>query len=487
MAPTEEPQNQQTNENNTVPPSTPEASSEQAINEPTIAADATPVATVSTTPGAKSSKTGRKKLLFIIALVALVLLLAGGFVFGYYLPNKPENVYKSGLTNTAKGYDKLVNYIEDQQKQKYQGAEANGSFKLTASSVSGEGTFSSQSSGGNSTGKVDLNISGQKFSANFRSIQPNGQSTPDIYLQLTGIKSTLDSYGLNSLDTLDGQWIAIDHTLLDGIANMGKDNPAQDKVSAPTQAQIEDAMKKAGEVNRQYIFTTDPNKAVLQNKKYLGKSTQDGRSVYGYQVGYSKPNLKAYVKALGTALDSSSLNGWAKQVNEGKSISDSMNIPEINKSIDAAKADYTFTMYIDAGTKLIRQLHFTDPSDPTNNYFNVGLQYTGGDEYPFVLELHAKDGKDKGNGKLTLTLNTATNKLSLELKSGGSVGDTPFSFTLNFAVTPTNKDVKVTAPTGAKPIMELLNSFNLGGLLGGSSSSSPIPTTIDDSGLLFNQ
>lgn len=414
-------------------------------------------------------------LLPLVVFVVLVLL-AGGYVFGFYLPNMPANVYKQALNNTADGYDSLVHYGQNQAVQSYKGYKLDGSFKISGGGDAGDGTLSGQSDGKNGMGKLDFDLMGQKFTANARVITASGQTSPDVYLQLTGIKGVLDSYGLNALDSLDGQWLTIDHTLFDSMAGSAAGESAA-KLTVPTAKQAQDMFAKVGTVNRDYLFTTKSDTAVLTNKKYLGKSTQDGRQAYGYEVGYNKAHLKAYVSSLGKALDSSQLNAWAKQVYGGK-LSDVLDLTQMQKDVDNLKGSETFRLYVDAKTKLVSRLEFKDQND--NSTFFITQNYTGGSVYPFSVGI---SGSPESNGTLRFQFDTRTNTYTFDFSMTPGTKATPDSAvtaSAHLSMKPTSDSVKVAAPAGAEPITDLLNKLGLSGVANDSTSNN---TTLDSSGL----
>lgn len=422
--------------------------------------------TASTFNAAGGQNNSKKKWLLLAIIAAILVIVLGlGYTFAFYLPNQPGNVFNQSLNNTAKGYDKLVTYINQVDSKKYKGSTINGSLKLSSEAVSADGTLNTQSYNGNATGTLNLDLAGEKISTNLRAITASGQKIPDVYLQANGVKSILDSLGMTNLDKLDGQWISVDHTLIDSTAKSSKVN-----ANIPSEAQINDAMSKIGTVNHNYLLSTGSN-AVLTNQKYLGKSTQDGRTVYGYTVGYNKTHLISYVQALGTALDKSSLNDWIKQVSGGKSASAVMTAPKV----DQLSSNYTFTLYVDAKTKLPHSVHFPVNKDSSVKYYDLGLNYTGGNSYPFTLKAQANDNGTVTNFTLSFTLHTDTNKIDLGANvdvTSGSGGKTQISGT--FAVTPSNTPVNVSAPAGAKPLNEVMQSFGLNGsdLSGLSDNSS---------------
>ncbi|MFA5003806.1 MAG: hypothetical protein WC498_00840 [Candidatus Saccharimonadales bacterium] len=448
-----------------------EAPSSPVVTESTNTTPAEPVVpSVDDAPktpvvGSVGGSGGSKKRWLMPAVVAAaaVVVLGGGYVFAFYLPNTPSNVYSTSFKKSGEAVDKLVDYTSKQTVMHYKGATFDGTLKVKSSTASFDaslnGAFDS-----NSNGKLELkaDLAGQNVTANLRSIKASGNTSPDIYLQVSGVKSLLDAYGLGGLDN---QWVSIDHTLIDTYASSLKDSTslkadtgALSAGNTPTADQINDAISKVQAVNKQYLFTTDESKAVIVKQKFVAKETQNGRSVDHFKVGYNKDHLQAYVGALKTALDSSKLNDWAKKANGGKSISESMDIASLQNDIKNSKATYSFDLWVDAKTKLISNIEFTSQTDPSSK-FNIGQNYTGGSIYPIVLGLNTKSG----HGNVTFTVNTETNKVTFDLTAATTTGGST-SVTAHFNAAPSNQTVKVTAPTGAKPLTEVLGQLGLPGV-----------------------
>lgn len=418
--------------------------------------------------GGGNGGTGKKRrLLLPIVVVVLVLLLAGGYVFGFYLPNQPQNVFNSSLKNSGAALDKLTSYAQDQSKAKYASASLDGTLKYSSADVSFDadmkGAFDKDSNG---TLQVNADVAGEKFTGNFRSIKASGNTSPDVYFQVTGIKPLLDSAGVSEFDDLDGQWVAVDHTLIDTYASslsQEVDGTSTNATDTPTADQVNDAVQAIENVNRQYIFTSDKDKAVLQYQSFKGKETMDGRSVNHYVAGYSKDHLQSYVSALKTALDGSKLNDWSKQANK-KSLSEVLDVSDLQDSIKNAKSDYTFDVWADTKQKVIHAVQFTDPNNKSD-VFKLTQNYTGGDNYPFSFYVTSKDSGDTTTATLTATVNTSSNKVTVgaDVSDKSSVSGTS-SFKMNLTVVPSKESVKVTAPSGSKPVAEILNELGLGGL-----------------------
>lgn len=408
-------------------------------------------------PPADRSK--RRWVLPAVIAGVFAVLLATGYVFGMYLPNRPSALYAKSLERSGQAIDALVNYTDDYAKKNYKAYNIDGSMHFTSSSGSMDATVKGDfDKDYNGSVAVKVNVMGEKIAADIRSVDVDGSASPDVYVRLSGIKPILDEFGASSMSGLDGQWISFDHTILDTYAaSLAETEVMTNATAAPTDAQIHDAVLKVQQVNKQYIFTADSSKAVFKQSKYVGKESKDDRSVYHYKVGYDKVHLQAYVSALGVALDNSKLNDWVKSANDGKKVSEVMDFKDLESSVKDAKTDYTFDVWVDAETKLVHQIQFADPSD-SHGTFTLAQNYTGGDDYPFAMTMSSMVDGTSENASMKFNINKKTDVGSGELsvKSGSTNG------TFTFTVKPSNDSVKVTAPSGATSVMSLLSQLGLG-------------------------
>ncbi|QQS18572.1 hypothetical protein IPL68_00450 [Candidatus Saccharibacteria bacterium] len=282
-----------------------------------------------------------------------------------YLPNRPESLFSSSLQRSGQAADKLVDYMKTADTSASE--TYNGTVALQSSGVSLDATIKGEGDQENAKLTMDANVAGQKFTADMVMVDAAQSDMPDMYMKVGGVKSMLEEAGGAQLAALDGQWIGIDHTLLDSYLNMQEEQLGTNSSmpTTPTNEQLKDALTKMQAVNKQYLFSGDKDKAVVTYKKYVGKETKNGRDVKHYTAGYDKAHFKAYVEAVAKALDESKLNDWAKQQDGGKKISEMLNVSELTSSIDKMKADDTFDMYVDVKTKLVQSLVFTMKEDKT--------------------------------------------------------------------------------------------------------------------------
>jgi hypothetical protein len=155
----------------------------------------------------------KKKRFILIGLgiTAAILLIVSGVVFGYYLPNKPENVWKKALSNTSLGYDKLVEY--GKQENILKSGKITGDFKYDSGGVVGDGNIEGKYDENDMEFKLDTGALGQRFNINVLTHAADSKSNPDIYIKvngLTGVDKILSSGGQadlgNQFAAFENQW-----------------------------------------------------------------------------------------------------------------------------------------------------------------------------------------------------------------------------------------------------------------------------------------
>jgi hypothetical protein len=400
------------------------------------------------------------KLKYLAIAGGVFLLLGGGAAayFGYYLPNKPENLWGNSLVNMGKGYDKLADYAKNYKSDK--GMKYSGSFKVTGDTAA-DGTF--EGSGDNKNGDFKANISagGLKMNIEVLAIDSN-TANPDIYIKADGIAGiesllgTSDPDLTKALGGINGQWYFIDHSLLDQYEG------ASNSDSQFTKKDLDEIIQAVEGPSKKYVFTDDLRNMAFVIKEKVGKEKQDDRSVYHYKIGVNKANLKAYNNELCDSLDKTKLfkllqNSGGFTGSGCKDTSD----------IDAIKDADTSDVWVDTRTKLIHKVRFSEKGK--ENYFDLIQDYQGGNKAPFAVAFHDKSGNDVFDGKLALTLDLSNNTVVIDgdMKSTGS---TKIDGTLKFTFAPNDGPIKVEKPANAKNLMQLLNDLGIPSDLMGSES-----------------
>ncbi len=340
----------------------------------------------------------KKTYLLIGAVVSLVLALGAGFVFAYYLPNRPQNVYKTGLNHSGRAITTLVSKATEQK--------ALDSFKKTEINATADASFNGGSYSGTfnvklDTTKADGNASftaketgslDKVFTAKFKAALDSGAQYPNAYFQLSGFKSFgLDSYWPAVAD-FDGKWIAVEAAYLKSIG-VPPTTAQQTAQKQFTTADFTELAKTTADVTSEYVLTANPTRAVFVNKKFVAKESVDGISAYHYQVGLNKDHLKNYCTVMVDRLLAT--NAYKKlpwvDTNNLEAEKTSMKTDCEDSTKDIKESD-TFDMWVDAKYKLIYKFRITDPNN-AEAYTDIGQHYSGTNEVSLFVNYH--DGKSK--------------------------------------------------------------------------------------------
>lgn len=421
-----------------------------------------------------SGKRISKRLLIPIVAASAFLVLIGAaaaFYFGYYM--NPSVIYSQSLGDTGKGYDRIVNYADQESKLKIKGYTGSGSYDYQTSGTTVDGKIAFKGSGDNSDLAFDVGTQGVRVNTDIRTIQ-SGAATPDVYVKLSGIKGLGTALGTPDLDPelakLDGNWIFIDHTIIDSLDSQAGQSSGSS--SSPTRDQVLDEARAFGQVNKEYLFSTAKDKAVTKVVKNVGKETVDGHKTYHYVISLQKDNVKKYILAQRDALKSSKLDAWLKKNGYESSIMSSLQ--DAANSADSIKSSDTYDIWMDTSHRVVYKVRIKDTStdNPANNYVDLGLNYKGGDDYPFFIAAKSDDGSGLvTNYSFVIDINTKTNKtaFTFSVKDSGSDSD---SLSANFGFQPSLSSVDISKPSGAIPITQVLNDLGLGGALGNGGASS---------------
>lgn len=293
------------------------------ISEPTGNPPAPDSPTVPAPPAPKSS--GKKlfgKLSVLPTVVIAAAVLAGGTAAGYYgiiLPNKPENVLKTAITNTL-----------EQKKAKFDGKFVYESTDPEAEVKAVNLTFSGQSDIEKNAYQSNFEVaaSGAKLPLEIRRLDKNfyfkigdlSSIKSVVELAAPGYGSIVDTVG----EKIANQWFEFDETLL---KQAGADCALNISL-APTQEDIELIQKRYSEVP----FTTI---------KSTSDDTVNGRSAIKYDMELDDNKGAEFVKSLDEL-------SFVKKIKECQGESTPLDTSEL------ADDDITpITLWVDKGSKTI--------------------------------------------------------------------------------------------------------------------------------------
>lgn len=356
----------------------------------------------------------------------------------------------------------MIDYVDQQSKQTNRSYVGAGTYKIDSPSFATDGKIGYKGNAVEGELTLDVGLGTTRVAAEMRTVKSTGE-TPDLYIKATGLNGLGDLMGAPAditakLNQLNDSWIVVDHTLID---NINKATAANSETATPTREDILDEARAFGKVNQEYVFSTDKDKAITKVVKKHGKEKIDGHNTYHYTVGLEKENVKKYITAQRDALQGSKLGAWLKKYNYQEDVYRAFD--EARKSADSIKSDDTFDIWMDIDNRIVYKLRFAGDKNAAKNFVDLGLNYKGGDSYPFFFS-----GKNEAGGQdltysFVTTLNTKTEATDLKfnLNVGGS-GEG--SISANFNYKPSSTPIKIEAPTGAKPLAQVFNELGYGDL-----------------------
>lgn len=441
----------------------------------------------------------KKKILLWSGIVVLLALIAGGVVFGYYLPNQPSNVWKAGLNRTGQALEKTTVSITEKSKiEAFSKSRMSASAEVKGADYSYSGTFSSKFDKHKSDGNLEViaKATGQPdktFSATFLSELKEGSAYPNVYFQVNGLKTwgleTLELF-LPGISEYEGKWIAIEEEYLRTLADQARQlgGVSLPEPAAPTEEKKEEQitaddvaglMRTISGLTSEYVFTADPAKAVFEQRKFIGKETLEGMKTYRYEVGINKGHAKDFCKAAverlwdtsiyKKALSAESTDAANQEAAKGQQ---EYTIKSCQDSVaNDVKDNETFDMWIDTKYKLVHKIRLYNQDD-RSTYTDVGQIYKGGDNLSLFLALH--NGATGSDAKLTVDTNLKNNetKANFTAKSGNQ--ENAFDITATFEAKPLTEEINIEKPAGAVPIKDIFDQYGIDpvglvglGLLGG--------------------
>ena len=431
------------------------------IGVPIVGGASSPMQSVST----PASKKFRIKSKLTLVVVAALVVLGGGAAaayYGYYM--NPSTIWSDSLSNTSNGYNKLVSYLNGQSTKHYSGINENGTFNISINGKSYDGSLNAQSYNTNTTISMKLDLGVTKVDLEERSILAAGSTAPDLYVQLSGIKGIGSYLGSDfgpQIDSLDGQWISIDHNLLSDLdQQILKNQVTQPATSAPlTWPELYSFLHAEGKVNQKYLFSTDKSTAVMSIVHDYGMQTLNGHQTYHYKIGFVKANVKSYISALCSTLEQSDFGTNLKQ-SLGQSLNMASSCTDLENSTNAINSADDIDIWTDVNQRLIYQVQADDASNPAQSFVDFGLDYKGGDSYPFFISAHAKNGSDIVTYYLNATLNTKLNGISVKVNAVDT-GSQAGNLSANLSIQPRTTKLNLVPPANAKPITTILSNLGL--------------------------
>lgn len=433
---------------------------------------------VSTITADKPTSKKPKTTLLIAVAVAILLLGSGAAAYMKFVVNSPDNIWEKALQNTSAGYKEIV---EISKQEPAKGGKIEGMFTLSApiaASGSVEGSWYETNS------QVTSNIDAAGVSADIeaRTISSdNNPNSADIYFKVDGLDSAIPLIGAVQpelapiISEVNGNWYTIDSALLASVL------PAESSSSTMTLSakELSDAASKIGVVLDDRLFSVDKTKAVVIVKDSVGREEFNGHDTYKYNVTVQEQQYADFVTALREALKGTALESLSKDLMDKDGTETKMDVDGLLDSVENSDiTSYRAETWVDMKLKYIRNIRITpvDKDGKTQGYIDFGLDYSGGDVWPFSIAITTTP-TDRVDNKMNATFSAAFNKVSkvtdLGFELSGTIDKQQITGSGKLNISPSNDALKIDKPDGAKSVTELL------GLLMGGDSTSLTQTSFD--------
>lgn len=414
------------------------------------------------------SKKGFSKLKFVgLGIFVFILLLGGsGAAYMQFIYNSPEKVWARALESSQKGLDSIAQKASE-NAQKAQ--KIDGTFKMSSPTVV-DGSLHMLTNEQSAEMTMDIGAMGARVNADVRLVDVAASEMPDIYLKLDGLKSVssllsvggpeLEQYS-QLIESVDGQWYVVDHTVFDQLVASGYQSGGMPSLSNEDIKAMYAALLT---VIRDDLLSSDPNKAVFEVVKTIGKEDFEGTSTYHYEVGVNKEHLKSFLSDLKTAMAATKFAELVASAS-GKSYEEAINLEEFFKSIDKqdfsnAKAD----VWVESNGKYIRNIRlYPVNGDKDKNRLDIAIPYAGGEAVPLAVKATFDDDGMVGTTSSGIDFNTSTGDMHGWGKADFTYDtETTVNFEYDLTAKATDDTPNSDKPSDAKNFMELFGAMGLG-------------------------
>lgn len=425
-------------------------------------------------PGTRPGAKNKKPLIIALSALGVTLLLVLGGVFGYYIPNRPENVWNSGLDRSGTALTSLIeNLTEEEKLEQWSSSEIDASIEYQTPGGNFSGNLNLLIDQQNATGSFAMGLDGSdpeagadgEFSLDFAAENLDDQNLTDIFFRYSGAEMFGLDFFVPGISSFEGQWIHADAEYLRSAWQREGSEPEEyNPITSQESAQLAQVI---ADTTSEYVFSTDPDKAILENQEFAGDEEVDGLRTYRYKVSFNQDNAEKYCLTLTERVIEepaykklSGLEDEALQ-SEKQAAADRCQ----NSAQEAADDVETFDIWIDRDSKLIYKVRFED----SDNSSFVELGQKPNDDNKLVIFANF-EGQNQNAGVPESSDSGSGYKAALEMTVDIDRSSVDSTFTLEsnsqqlgksnlntaFSIKPYDGAVEVQRPSDAVDIEEFL-------------------------------
>lgn len=432
--------------------------------------------TVSLNKNNKQSSRKSKLIVVLASIFSLFMLGLGAAAYNEVVLNNPDRIWDQAINNTASGFDTISKQLNENAAK---GGRVKGTITVTepiVASGSIEGSWYEK----DAEFMSETSISGVKINSDVRVVGGEEGQKSEIYIKLDGLDSVASLLDLiqpelsSVVSEINGNWYLLDDSLVNNTLPESEDLQS----ITLTPEELASISEKINNLIRERLLSSDESKSVVVVEEAVGREDFEGKDTYKYIAKIQKQQLTDFINAFqevfqGTQLENLLQDGLTDENNPVDAVQTDELLSKLN-SFDAntIRAE----AWVDMDTKYFRNVRIPITLDDSNNitYIDFGLDYDGGDVFPFSIKISENTDAEGVSTSLEITaaLNKATNEIILGFNINSNEGEQKISAKANLNLTPSNEPIEVEVPEGAKNASELLNMLGQSNLLGSEVESS---------------
>jgi hypothetical protein len=422
----------------------------------------------------KNNKLTKPTLISIIVLGILFVAGIGAAAYTQAVLNNPDRIWDDALQNTKSGFEEVSSVLSEAT---ISGGNIKGTLNIESPVVvssSLEGSWSDEEAQILST----TSITGVKLNSELIAVNNEDDNASDIYLKIDG----LDSLSLFSellvpgsrplLQAANNNWYKLQSNDLEELSQIPNE---LDKIDVNNYDQEVGRFKSLLE---NFLYNADDSQNVVSYEP-VGREDFNGNDSYKYKVTINESRSQEFLNEIGMLIEESELSSL-KDNNESM---ESLDIDTLLKENDDILPE--IEVWVDMSTRYFRNVRLYIPQDTErmDGYIDIGLDYKGGDEMPFYINLVSDTADAKLNLLLTSTLNIDLKVLDLGFDLTAFYEQQPIRAYGTLNIVPGEASVEVEAPKEYESIDSLIEDIGLLGILNPDSSGSTMfdsPFILDD-------
>ena len=457
-----------------------------------------------------ASKTKLKLwLLITIGVVVLVSVVASYLLF-FYLPNRPETVYRRGLDSVGSGLESIIvetDFLERIRHLRYNGqvsletddqdfadildnfseicsipATDDSSQSSVAAALDGQSNLTEGDGLGTSSESISFSLNNEAvLDIQSRLISETPAELPRLYFyikdtdclnqiadSLNDILSAFsgdlpEAYTDYDLNNLLDQWWFLD---IQEIASVTGDSSLYDAVDTLYQIQSlgitesEDYnsyrlfVVELTRLLQTYIFTDNPEKMVFQMDSVLdSQADYKGTKSIRYSTTINRQNLTSLLQSIETLIEEHWSDYYQARSDE-----------EIEQQVDDMIDSTSIEIWVDKSTKVLRNLRLSDkdPQDPAlTNHLDIGIDLDrAAKTITLQFEVLAQSEADLKPSIFSVdyTINPTADQQRLTFKI--DISSRPqLRIEGNFELITSGEETNILPPEGAKSVIDLLEEL----------------------------